>query len=451
MGRDRYISELKSTLLLAAPITAGHVSQMILGITDTVMIGRVGVVPLAASALAHTLFHFLFMVGIGLLSSVSVLVSHAFGAGNMREAGEMLRRGAAIALVGGLVLFALLWSLFPFLWVLHQPPEVVAEAKPYLWLIGASFPLVLGIICFRNFSEAQNVPWPAFWAGLLAVLLNVFLNWVFIYGNLGAPALGLTGAGIATLIARVVNLVVLVAWLRRDRRFADSWPVRWLARIPWSGIMVMLRLGFPVGLQLLAEVGAFSGTILLMGLLGVVEMAAHQVAITCAATTFMFPLGISLAVAIRVGQAIGAREPHRARVVAFGAGGFVIGLAGCFTAVFILCSRLIASAFTSDPATIAMAASLLVVAGFFQLFDGTQVLAAGSLRGCKDVRVPTWIIVFAYWGIAIPTGMLLGFTLGMGAVGLWIALAVGLAAAAAGLSARFVRITGRMERAAAIS
>jgi len=202
--------------------------------------------------------------------------------------------------------------------------------------------------------------------------------------------------------------------------------------------------GLPVGLQLLAEVGAFSSTTLLMGLLGVVEMAAHQVAITCAATTFMVPLGISLAVGIRVGHVIGASQPQRARVVAFGAGGFTLGLAGLFTAFFILFNQLLARAFTPDPATIQMAASLLVVAGIFQFFDGTQVLAAGSLRGCKDVRVPTWIIIFAYWGIAIPSGMLLAFILELGAVGLWIGLAFGLLSAAVGLVSRFVWITGKM-------
>ena len=301
-----YLRELKATLLLAVPITAGHVSQMLLGITDTIMIGRVGVTELAASALAHMIVPCIFIVGVGLLTAVSVLVSHAHGAGDEKEAGEVLRRGLVIGVLSGFVMFGAIWAVFPFLDRMGQPLGVVLTSLPYLWLISASLPVIMAVICFRNFSEAQNAPWPAFWSGLFAVLLNIFLNWVLIYGNLGAPRMELAGAGIATLISRVVNLLMLMTWLRLDQRFLDSWPVRWLERISVRALLAMLRLGFPVGLQLLMEVGAFSITILFMGWLGVVPMAAHQVAITCAATTFMFPLGISLAEAIRVGHVIGA-------------------------------------------------------------------------------------------------------------------------------------------------
>jgi MATE family multidrug resistance protein len=441
LSSNAYLRELKATLLLAAPITAGHLSQMLLGITDTLMIGRVGVVELAASALSHTLVHFVFIVGVGLLTSVSVLVSHAYGAGNRTEAGEMLRRGLAIGVSGGLLMFVLLWGSFPFLQHLGQPDDVVSASKPYLWLLSVSLPFVMAIICYRNFSEAQDAPWPAFWCGLTGVLLNIFLNWVLIYGNLGAPRLELVGAGIATLISRVVNLVLLVSWLRMDRRFRDSWPVRWLAPMPWKALQSMLKLGFPVGMQLLMEVGAFCSTTLFMGWLGIIEMASHQIAITCAATTFMVPLGISLAVAIRVGHVIGGGEFHRARTVAYGALGFTVLLSSLFTVVFIVFNQPLANLFTPDPETAAMAASLLVVAGFFQLFDGSQVLAIGSLRGCKDVDVPTWIIFFSYWIVGIPLGLALAFALDTGAIGLWVGLAAGLGVASAGLLRRFNRLT----------
>ncbi len=433
--------ELKKTLLLAVPITAGHVSHMILGLTDTLMIGRVGVLSLAGAALSNTIFHIVMIGGIGILTSVSVLVSHAYGAGQKAEAGEMLRRGLVIAIVTGFAMFFMIWGFFPIMHYLGQPEDVVFISQPYLWLQAISLPFMLATIAVRNYSEAQDAPWPAFWCGLVSVILNIFLNWVLIYGNLGAPELGLVGAGLATLAARIVNLIILIAWLRWDQRFKDSWPETWLARIPISGVMSMLRLGFPVGLQLLMEVGAFSSTVFLMGWLGTVEMAAHQVAITCAATTFMFPLGISLAVAIRVGHVIGAGEAHRARRVGFGAIGFTILLSSCFTVLFLVLNNQIAGLFTRDTETVLLAASLLVVAGVFQLVDGSQALAIGALRGCKDVKVPTYIIFAAYWVLGIPFGATLAFGFGVGAVGLWIGLATGLGIAAVGLIWRFIRVT----------
>ncbi|MEX0330793.1 MAG: MATE family efflux transporter [Puniceicoccaceae bacterium] len=444
MSRSRYFTELSKTLVLAFPIAAGHVSQMLLGLADTLMIGRVGVVPLAASAFAHSLFHIVFIVGVGLLTAVAVLVAHAHGAGDKQVVGEMLRRGLAISVVGGIGMLLLLLSLFPLLDRIGQPPEVIAVTKPYLFLLSLGLPFLMAIICFRNYSEAQNIPWIAFWAGLIAVILNIFLNWILIYGNLGAPALGLNGAGIATLIARVFNLVLLVVWLRMDKRFSGCWPVVWWKKIPWRNIMEMLRLGFPVGMQLLMEVGAFSFAILLMGWLGVVELAAHQIAITCAATTFMFPLGLSIAVSIRVGHVIGAGEPVLARTVGFGGIGFAVFLSGIFTYVFIVFNRQLAGLFTTDPETVTMAASLLVVAGIFQFFDGTQALGAGALRGCKDVTIPTGIIFAAYWLLAMPLGAYLAFLTPMAAVGIWIGLAVGLGFAAIGLVGRFMLISRRV-------
>jgi multidrug resistance protein, MATE family len=441
MQPNTHIGELRKTLLLAFPIASGHLSQMALGFADTLMIGRVGVLPLAASAFAHTIAHFALIIGIGLLTSVSVLAAHAHGAGARREAAEVLRRGLAIAGGAGTLMFLGLWAAFPALAFLGQPPEVVTECKPYLWLLALSMPFALSAICFRNYAEAQDAPWPAFWAGLASVALNIFLNWVLIYGNLGMPALGLTGAGVATLVSRIVNLLLLVAWMRRDRRFVARWPARWLAPLPLAPLAAMLRLGFPVAMQLLMEVGAFGVATLLMGWLGIVELAAHQIALTCAATTFMVPLGISLAVAIRVGHVIGAGELPRARRIGFGAIGFGILLSGLFAAGFILFNTPLAGIFNKDPDTVALAARLIVVAGLFQLFDAAQVLSIGALRGCKDVRLPTWIVFAAYWLAAIPAGAALAFGLGFGAIGLWIGLALGLALAAAGLAARFALVT----------
>ncbi|NDV60980.1 MATE family efflux transporter [Puniceicoccales bacterium CK1056] len=441
MSGTGYISELRKTLLLATPIMAGHLSQMILGFVDTLMIGRVGVVPLAGAAFSNAVSNILFIGGIGLLTAVSVFVSHAYGAGDRKEAGQVLRRGLIIALSCGILIFGLIRGSFPFLHMLGQPEDVIEAAKPYLFYIGLSIPVALTNICFKNFSEAQNAPWPGFWTGLGAVFLNIFLNWVLIYGNLGMPAMGLEGAGIATLISRFANLFFLVAWLKRDARCRESWPMEWFGSLAWKPVLGMLRLGFPVALQLIMEIGAFGACTLLMGWIGVIEIAAHHIAITYAATTFMIPLGISLAVAIRVGHVIGGGEPHRARTIGFGSIGFGVLLSGVFATFFIVLNVTLVGFFTKDPATVAVASVLIIIAGFFQLFDGVQVLSAGALRGCKDVKVPTYIIFMAYWVIGIPVGSLLAFPMDFGATGIWIGLASGLGAAAIGLLARFALIT----------
>jgi MATE family multidrug resistance protein len=417
---------------------------MVLSLADTVMIGRVGVVPLAAAAFANTLHHFALITGIGLMSSVSVLVAHAFGAGRGEEAAEMLRRGLVMALGGGLFLFLLQWALFPLLPFLGQPVDVLEEGLPYLWLLSVSMPLALMSTAFKNYAEALNRPWPAFWCGLMAVTLNIFLNWILIYGNLGAPALGLQGAGLATVISRLVNLLALWALLRCDRHLRQAWPDRWVAAVPLRGLVSMFRLGFPVGLQLLMEVGAFGAVTLLMGLIGVVEMAAHQIAITCAATTFMVPLGISMAVAIRVGHAIGSGNAGESRVIGFSAVVASLFFSVVFAAFFILFDYQLAGLFTTDGSTRELAARLIMVAGLFQIFDGIQVVAMGALRGCKEVRMPTMIVFLAYWILAIPFGSFLGFGVGLAAVGLWIGLMVGLGIAAAGLLYRFHCLSQRI-------
>jgi MATE family multidrug resistance protein len=434
--------QLKRTFLLALPISSGHVSQMALSLADTLMIGKVGVVSLAGAAFANTLHHFMLITGFGLMSSVSILVAHAYGANRFKEAGEVLRRGLVMGVVGGFILFFAQWALFPFLSHLGQPPEVLEESWSYLWLLSASMPFVFAGSAFKNFAEALNRPWPAFWCGLFAVILNVFLNWVLIYGNLGAPELGLTGAGVATFLSRLANLLFLYIWLRLDARFHPMWPVEWFKSVPLQGLYTLFKLGFPVGLQLLMEIGAFGSVTLLMGWIGVVEMAAHQIAITCAATTFMIPLGVSMAVAIRVGHSVGSGYSSESRLIGFSAVGAGIILSILSAALFIVFDKQLASLFTEDPNTRLVAASLIRIAGLFQIFDGIQVIAMGALRGCKDVRVPTVIVFCAYWLLAIPIGALLGFNAHLGAPGLWYGLMIGLGIAAAGLLWRFNAICG---------
>ncbi len=431
-----WTKELKPTWALAFPIIVGNLSQMLMGLVDTLMIGRVGTVELGAAALANALVFLLFVVGIGLTVAVSVQVAQAHGRNDGPGAGEALRHGLFLAVVISSLLALILSNGMPLWRLLNQPEEVLEALPPYLnWLSWSLVPALLGM-CLKNFAEAKASPWVVLWITLGGVLLNGFLNWVFIFGNLGSPALGLAGAGAATFIARALTLAGLLMYVLRTPLFVPARPARWLAPLQRSELGGLLKIGVPMSIQLLAEVGAFVGATLLIGVLGTVPLAAHQIAINCAATTFMVPLGLSSALTIRVGHAVGAGEIHRARRIT---GGALLSGALFMSAtalVFLTFGEAIARGFTPDAEVVALAASLLIIAGIFQIGDGIQIVSMGALRGLKDVRTPTWMLVLVYWLVALPLGALLTFVFDRGAEGMWIGLVAGLGTAAALLAAR---------------
>jgi MATE family multidrug resistance protein len=284
-------------------------------------------------------------------------------------------------------------------------------------------------------------PWVPMMILLAGVVLNAFLDWVLIYGHLGMPSLGLTGAGIATLASRVLGSAFIFTWMRLDPSMRAALPRRWLAPVSWERMRRMLSVGLPASGSLLFEGGAFAAATVMMGWLGAAPLAAHQVAISCAALTFMLPLGLSMAVGIRMGAAVGAGHHSKLRSIWVGAVGMTIAQSALFTLVYLFCGRAIASCFIGDPAVISTATLLLVVAAVFQIFDGAQVVNSAALRGLTDVRMPAAITFMAYWMIAIPAGYILGIRAGFGPAGIWMGLAAGLAVAAILLGARFVRLT----------
>lgn len=436
----------------------GHVSQMLMGVTDSVMIGHAGTVPLAASAFGNNVFNVFYVFGIGLMIPVSIFVARARGAGRPEEAAEYLRHGLLLAAVFGALEFGAMAVLATQLHRFGQPAEVLAIVGPYFLLSAASIVPVLAYLVLRQFAEAMGHPWAPMFIMLAGVGLNAFLNWVLIFGKLGCPALGLTGAGISTLLSRALGAVVIFYWLRADRRVRAAWPTAagpdpagdpvsgrrgsaWWAPCSRSRLREMLRVGLPASGMLLFETTAFSFSGVMIGWLGAVPLAAHQIAITCASFAFMFPLGLSTAAGMRVSHALGAGERARLRPVAFGAIALGLGIMGAFAILFAAGGGLLATWFVRDAAVVALAAQLLVVAAVFQLADGVQVIAASVLRGVMDVKVPAVITLLAYWGIALPTGYGLGIAGRWGAAGVWIGIAGGLAFAAVFLTVRFVRLT----------
>ena len=427
------IRELRPTLALALPMIVGQVSQMLIGITDAAFIGRVGTVELAAAAFSHGIFGMFYIVGIGFLLPVGVFTARDHGAGDHAGCGAWLRHGRVMALVAGSGAFLLLAGLSTQLHRFGQPPEVVAIVRPFFLLNSLSLVPVFYFQVQRQYLDALGRPWVGTTVMLADVGLNALLNWIFIWGHLGAPALGLTGSGLATLIARTLAVSAIGVWLRGE---TDS--SRGLA---WARFREMLHLGVPVAGSLLFESGAFAAAALMMGWLGATALAAHQIALSCAAFTFMFPLGLAMAASIRISKALGEGRREALRAIGFGALGLASLVMLTFATVFALAGVTLARGFTADPAVIALAAQLLVVAAIFQLFDGGQVVSSGALRGLGDVKVPTVITFVAYWLIALPGGYLLAFKLGNGPVGVWTGLAAGLGCAALLLGRRFHRLT----------
>lgn len=424
------LSENRRTMALAAPIVSGFVGQMLMGLADTVMVGRLGVVPLAACAFANTVLAVPLVFGFGVLSAISVRASHAHGAGDPRSAGETLRAGLLLAALLGLLVGLGAHAFLPFLWVLGQKTEVNLASGAFLLLCAWSVVPVYLSTAAKNFCEALSRPWAPFWIMISSVLLNVFLNWVFIYGNLGAPRWGLEGAGFATLLARLAAAVALILFVLWSPSLRTRLPARWTAPGVGKTLRALVGLGLPVGGLHFCEVSGFAFGSLMMGWISVDALAAHQIAITCAATTFMLPLGISQAVSVRVGQSRGAGTPGRCRPIIYGALGLTLTIMAGFAAVFILAGPVIAGWFIGRGEIITLTARLLFIAGVFQLFDGVQIVSSGALRGFEDTRAPMLIGAFSYWVVALPVSGLLAFGAGFGAPGIWMGFVVGLGLAA---------------------
>lgn len=441
VGVSSYLQEARATLALAFPIIVGQVSQMLMGVTDSVMIGRLGTVPLAASAFAGGVFSVFFVIGIGLLLPVAVFASREHGAGDDAAGAVWLKHGVLLSALASVAGIALMLGLSTQFGRMGQPPEVLAAVGPYYALIAASLLPALGFQAFRQFAEALGRPWMPMALMLGGVALNVVLNWMLIYGNLGAPALGLAGAGWATLVSRVAPLAAIIVWMRRSGAFRRAWPRSWTEGFSGARFREMLRIGAPAAVMLMFEVGAFMMAALMMGWLGATALAAHQIALSCAAFMFMFPLGLSMAVGMRVGRALGEGRARALRSIAFGALAMSCAIMSVSAAGFWLAGPALARGFVNDADTVALAARLLVVAAIFQLFDGAQVIGSGALRGLSDVRVPAMISFVAYWLLAIPGGYVLGLHTRLGAVGIWTGLATGLAVAAVLLAVRFLFLT----------
>lgn len=434
-------SELTEMARLAFPIVMVNVGMQGMGLLDAVMLGRVSSTALAAGALGNFYFFGISIIGIGILMALDPVIAQGVGAEDEAQIARGVQRGVLMTVVVAVVVSLLFTPAGTVLALLRQPPEVVPLAAAYvLWSIPGMLPF-FAFNMLRQTLQAFRRVGPVVVGVIVGNVLNAFLNWVLIYGNLGFEPRGVLGSAIATSISRWVMAVVVLAgswsmlrpYLRRWR--PESWELAPLAR--------MFLLGIPVGLQFLAEAGAFGFTTVMTGWMGTTVLAAHEIALSLASMTFMVPMGVAAAAAVMVGRAIGRGDVAASRRDAVAA--LVVGVGFmCLCAIaFALVPDLLAGVYTRDAATFALAASLIPIAAVFQVFDGTQVISASILRGAADTRVPAILHALSFWAVGIPLGALLAFKYELGAAGLWWGLTAGLAAAAVLQLRRVRRKLGR--------
>lgn len=449
---QRVTIEWRALLKLAVPIIIGQLANTAMGFVDTVMAGRVSPNDLAAVALGNSIWVPIFLLMSGILIATTAKVSYAFGRGAELEMGYLVRQALWLGFALGCGLGVLLWNARPVMEMMGVDPILITPAMGYLQAVACGFPAVALYLVFRCYSDALGLTRPSMVVGILGLLLNIPLNYIFINGHFGVPAMGGVGCGWATGLVMVFMMLAMFVWIRWAPYYKSSqifsrwqWP-------EWSAQKSLLALGIPIGISIFAEASLFSVIALLIGGLGANVVAGHQIALNFSGLVFMIPYSLAMATTVRVGQALGANRPRDAR---FSAGvAMATGLiCACISASFMFIFRdYIARIYTLDAAVLAVATSLIIYSAIFQFSDAIQVTAAGALRGYQDTRITMLITLFSYWGVGLPIGYMLGLTeqlgLAQGPAGLWQGLIVGLSCAALLLGLRLHKIARKQIYAA---
>lgn len=426
-----------STFELAYPIIIGQLGIIMLGVVDSLMVGHLSAAHLAAASLGNSLAFILMIIGIGVSLAVTPLVAIAVGANKYDECGIYFRQSLLVNSTLSIFLAFAIYFAAGLIEYFDQPPEVQILAKSYMRIIGFSTLPLMVFQTYKQFIEGFSIMKPAMIIAILANLINAFVNWILIFGELGFPRLELNGAGWATFASRLFMAICIMIYVMKSKLFRQYNVSFHFKNFNRHIIKKILSLGLPSGFQYFFEIGAFSFAVVMVGWLGTKQLAAHQIAINLASISFMAVLGISVAGSIRVGNAVGMKDIFETRRAGFTAsllGAFVMFISGV---IFILFRNHLPTLYVQDDQVINYASSLLIIAALFQLSDGTQAVGIGILRGLTDVKIPTAITFIAYWIVGLPIGYLLGFTFDLGVQGVWIGLLLGLTTSAILLTIRF--------------
>ena len=434
-----YKEHIKETFKLALPVSIGFLGHIMLGVIDSIMIGKLGASYLAASALVNSLLFLILVLGIGMTVAITPLVAIAKGSNNHDECGIILRQGLIVNLVFSLLLVAASFFTAEIIIYLDQPADVVLLAESYMKILSFSIIPFIVFQSFRQFIEGLGDTKPAMYINIAANFVNAFGNWLLIYGNWGFPKLELDGAGYASFATRIFIAVVLMIYVIKIPKYKEYDASFRFRNINYRMIKKIVNLGIPTGLQMFFEVGAFSVAAIMIGWMGSEYLAAHQIAINLASITFMIILGISSAATIRVGNFWGQKNLTELKKASNTALMMSIFMMAAFGLTFIITRSWLPTLYISDSEVISLAASLLIFAAIFQIFDGTQATGLGVLRGMTDVKIPMLMSFVAYWVIGIPFGYYLGFVNKLNANGVWISLTLALLLAALFFTYRIYR------------
>lgn len=453
MPLNQYTKEFRYNLKLASPVVLGMLGHTFVAFADNIMVGQLGTAELAAVSLGNSLVLMFMYVGIGFSTAITPLVAEADGAKDEPESKKILKHGILMCIVLGLGLFALIMACKPLLYMAKQPEEVVELAIPYLNLVAFSIIPMIIFQAFRQFSEGMSKTRYPMYATILANVLNVIINYLLIFGTFGFPKMGIIGAAIGTLVSRIVMLIYLYILLytkRNYKGFVTNFNFKSLSK---KTMGKLVNLGFPSSLQVFFEVAIFTAAIWLSGVLGKNTQAANQIALNLSSMTYMVGVGLSVAAMVRVGNQKGLQRFADLRRIGRSIFLLTFLIEIVFASIFILGKDWLPTIYlnvedvknqTDNIEVIGLAAQLLLVAAFFQISDGIQVVVLGALRGIQDVKVPTAITFVAYWLIGFPISYYLGLHTELKSMGIWIGLLSGLTASAVLLYLRFNLLTHKL-------
>lgn len=440
---EKYKPYYADNLRLALPIVVSQLGHTVVHLADSVIVGHfAGTAQLAAVSLVNSLFMLILVLGMGIAYGLTPLIAQENGSKNYVECGKLLSNSLILNFIMGILLYVMVnYGTLLVIDHIGQSPVVVAYAKPYLHYLGLSIIPLMIFQTFKQFAEGLGFTKQAMFISIWGNLINVILGIIFVKGMFGVSPMGVKGVGLSTLIDRILMFAVMSFYVFRSQNFKaylKNFSITFFDKIR---SLKILKIGAPVSLQYAFEISAFSGAAVLIGTIGTVEQAAHQVAINLASVTYMIASGIASAATIKTGNNLGKRNFLDLRHSAIASYHVIILFMSVTAILFILCSGILPFLYTDDHAVVKIASQLLIIAGFFQLFDGTQVVGLGVLRGIGDVNYPTFITFFAYWIIGIPLGYFLGIQLDMGVNGIWYGLTFGLLTASILLFFRFQKRT----------